>query len=85
MRRGRLGAVSGALREATDAVESRGFGDSDRAGPVMGSHGQLHRGIPLLAAPPNYTAASAALDLYRHGRILVMVPTLELLVQTAEW
>ncbi|MER7666434.1 Helicase associated domain protein [Streptomyces sp. NPDC096193] len=31
-----------------------------------------------------YTAASAALDLHRRGRILVMVPTLELLVQTAE-
>ncbi|MFD3437051.1 Helicase associated domain protein [Streptomyces sp. NPDC058685] len=31
-----------------------------------------------------YTAASAALDLHRHGRVLVMVPTLELLVQTAE-
>jgi superfamily II DNA or RNA helicase len=31
-----------------------------------------------------FTAASAALDLYRHGRILVMLPTLELLVQTAE-
>jgi superfamily II DNA or RNA helicase len=31
-----------------------------------------------------YTAAAAALDLYRHGRVLVMVPTLELLVQTAE-
>ncbi|GGW65371.1 hypothetical protein GCM10010381_57960 [Streptomyces xantholiticus] len=28
-----------------------------------------------------YTAAAAALDLYRHGRVLVMVPTLELLVQ----
>jgi superfamily II DNA or RNA helicase len=31
-----------------------------------------------------YTAAAAALDCFRDGRILVMVPTLDLLVQTAE-
>ncbi len=30
-----------------------------------------------------YTAAAAALDCFRDGRILVMVPTLDLLVQTA--
>src|SRR5258705_13214188 len=31
-----------------------------------------------------YTAAVAALNLFRDGRILVMVPTLDLLVQTAQ-
>src|SRR5258705_9505907 len=31
-----------------------------------------------------YTAAAAALDCFRDGRILVMVPTLDLLVQTAQ-
>jgi superfamily II DNA or RNA helicase len=31
-----------------------------------------------------YTAASSMLDLHRHGRILVMLPTLELLVQTTQ-
>ncbi|WUX64156.1 DEAD/DEAH box helicase family protein [Streptomyces sp. NBC_01431] len=31
-----------------------------------------------------FTAASAALDMFPRGRVLVLVPTLDLLVQTAQ-
>ncbi|MET9671409.1 Helicase associated domain protein [Streptomyces sp. NPDC006475] len=60
-----------------------------RAGVVSARTAPAGRGaratvVSATGSGKTYTAASAALDLYRHGRILVMVPTLELLVQTAE-
>lgn len=40
--------------------------------------------VSATSSGKTYTAAVATLDCFRDGRILVMVPTLDLLVQTAE-
>ncbi|MFF7206177.1 Helicase associated domain protein [Streptomyces sp. NPDC008141] len=60
-----------------------------RAGAISARSARRERGgratvVSATGSGKTYTAASAALDLHRRGRILVMVPTLELLVQTAE-
>ncbi|MYX35779.1 MULTISPECIES: DEAD/DEAH box helicase [unclassified Streptomyces] len=49
--------------------------------PVEGARATL---VSATGSGKTITAAVAALDLFREGRILVMVPTLDLLVQTAQ-
>ncbi|MFD3456981.1 Helicase associated domain protein [Streptomyces sp. NPDC058691] len=49
--------------------------------PAEGARATL---VSATGSGKTITAAVAALDLFRDGRILVMVPTLDLLVQTAE-
>ncbi|MDX6350784.1 MAG: hypothetical protein QOF84_5574, partial [Streptomyces sp.] len=48
------------------------------------AHGARATMVSATGSGKTYTAAAAALDLFRDGRILVMVPTLDLLVQTAQ-
>ncbi|TJZ99427.1 DEAD/DEAH box helicase [Actinacidiphila oryziradicis] len=47
-------------------------------------HGARATMVSATGSGKTYTAAAAALDCFRDGRILVMVPTLDLLVQTAQ-
>ncbi|MEN8656340.1 Helicase associated domain protein [Streptomyces sp. 21So2-11] len=47
-------------------------------------HGARATMVSATGSGKTYTAAAAALDRFRNGRILVMVPTLDLLVQTAQ-
>ncbi|MEJ8662220.1 Helicase associated domain protein [Streptomyces sp. MS1.AVA.4] len=49
--------------------------------PAQGARATV---VSATGSGKTYTAASAALDLFRNGRILVMLPTLDLLVQTAQ-
>ncbi|WUD70337.1 Helicase associated domain protein [Streptomyces sp. NBC_00510] len=49
--------------------------------PAEGARATL---VSATGSGKTITAAQAALDLFRQGRILVMVPTLDLLVQTAQ-
>lgn len=49
--------------------------------PAKGARATL---VSATGSGKTITAATAALDLFRDGRILVMVPTLDLLVQTAQ-
>lgn len=49
--------------------------------PAQGARATL---VSATGSGKTITAAMAALDLFRDGRILVMVPTLDLLVQTAQ-
>ncbi|MFF5393414.1 Helicase associated domain protein [Streptomyces sp. NPDC013012] len=49
--------------------------------PVRGVRGTV---VSATGSGKTITAAAAALENFRHGRILVMVPTLDLIVQTAQ-
>ncbi|MFJ3600829.1 Helicase associated domain protein [Streptomyces sp. NPDC090126] len=49
--------------------------------PVQGVRGTV---VSATGSGKTITAAAAALENFRHGRILVMVPTLDLLAQTAQ-
>jgi superfamily II DNA or RNA helicase len=49
--------------------------------PAQGARATV---VSATGSGKTYTAAAAALDRFRDGRILVMVPTLDLLVQTAQ-
>ncbi|MFE2432151.1 Helicase associated domain protein [Streptomyces sp. NPDC059373] len=51
---------------------------------VVPEQGARATAVSATGSGKTYTAAAAALDLFRDGRILVMVPTLDLLVQTAQ-
>lgn len=48
------------------------------------SEGARATGVSATGSGKTYTAAAAALELFSRGRILVMVPTLDLIVQTAQ-
>ncbi|WNI20600.1 Helicase associated domain protein [Streptomyces sp. ITFR-16] len=66
--------------EATAAIR-RWVGFPTRSGvPARGARATL---VSATGSGKTITAASAALDTFRDGRVLVMVPTLDLLVQTA--